>query len=94
VVGEESAVHEFEVSNVDDAAIFEITGVDLVGGEASDFRIVANDCVTGRILKPGSPCSIKIVFAPTGAGIRITLFGVGTEPNGRGGAVHLRGTGV
>lgn len=59
------------VTNEGDAGL-SISGVSLVGENASHFAIVGGKCQPGAIVAPGASCGIQVTYSPTTAGF---LFG-------------------
>ena len=89
-VGSSSAVQRFELSN-DGATPMRLSGASIIGPDADQFRLSADDC-TDVTLPAGGRCAVQVKFAPDSKGARSARLRV----SGDGGSVNasLAGTGV
>jgi hypothetical protein len=69
--GGSAAPQSITFQNNEDFLVFDITGIDLVGGNRSDFTL-SSTCVAGSKLLSGSSCTATIGFLPTAPGPRST----------------------
>ena len=79
-----------EIRN-DGTAEFQITGVELTGPSASEFRVTA-PC-TGA-LAPGASCQVTVEFHPAGAGPRQAVLLIHQDLPSPANRVTLQGTGL
>ena len=67
-VGSSSAGQRFELSN-DGATPMRLSGASIVGADADQFRLSADDC-TDVTLPAGGRCAVQVKFAPDAKGAR------------------------
>ena len=67
-VGSSSAGQRFELSN-DGATPMRLSGASIVGADADQFRLSADDC-TDVTLPAGGRCAVQVRFAPDAKGAR------------------------
>jgi hypothetical protein len=91
-IGERSDIVTLKVRSVG-AALLELGGYELVGGNAGDFRIVPASCEGMRSLLPGSDCTIGVRFRPQGAGQRRARIIVHHGASGGSRQIELSGEG-
>ncbi|NGO08409.1 choice-of-anchor D domain-containing protein [Streptomyces sp. HC44] len=71
----------------------EISGVDIVGPDADNFRVTDDHC-NQKIIPPEGGCTISLTFTPTASGVRGAELRIVDNAGGSPRTVALTGTGI
>lgn len=93
-VGSEASLQTVTLSNTGSVAAT-LGALSLGGAQAADFRIdTGSSCAAGQALAVGASCTVRLGFAPQGAGSRAATLNVSSSDAGVPAALALSGQGV
>lgn len=91
-VGVRGPIREVRIGNRGDARL-PLTGFDLEGAHAGDFRLVPGSCEGTTYIAPGAECTVGVRFLPSAAGARSATLVVRHGGAGGRSRVGLAGRG-
>ena len=92
-VGQTSATQSTTLTNAGDGAML-ISGIALIGPNASDFSQSNTCAVSSSLLAPGASCVLTLTFSPSGPGGESATLQITDDAQGNPQTASLTGTGT